>query len=162
MFACNHPVWHESAVRMMLACTQFCFHTLMCSVLYLEAKPMGLKRIQVWKMLYFCASLKPSVVDWISCRIIEMPYAYQCCVYGSCESYKPASQWDAEQSNTDEDLHKRTVAMYPIHADANCKKTQVCAHCPTIDTLRHETCQSLAECTLRVDRTMHSCGRYHI
>lgn len=93
-----------------------------------------------------------------------MPYAYQCCVYGSCESYKPASQWDAEQSNTDEDLHKRTVAMYPIHADANCKKTQqyeicalmsnvingnwaleVCAHCPTIDTLRHETCQRLAE-----------------
>lgn len=125
-------------------------------------------------MLYFCASLKPSVVDWFSHRIIEMPYAYQCCVYGSCESYKPASQWDAEQSNTDEDLQKRTVAMYPIHADANCKNTQnykICAmtepwksvfHCPTIDTLRHETCQSLAECTLRVDRTMHSYGRYHI
>uniref|UniRef100_A0A671U4P1 Leucine rich repeat containing G protein-coupled receptor 6 n=1 Tax=Sparus aurata TaxID=8175 RepID=A0A671U4P1_SPAAU len=52
-------------------------------------------------------------------RVIEMPYAYQCCVYGSCDSYKPASQWDTEQSNTDEDLHKRTVAMYPIHADAH-------------------------------------------
>lgn len=55
-------------------------------------------------------------------RVIEMPYAYQCCVYGSCDSYKPASQWDTEQSNTDEDLHKRTVAMYPIHADTHCKK----------------------------------------
>uniref|UniRef100_A0A3Q3JSQ1 G-protein coupled receptors family 1 profile domain-containing protein n=1 Tax=Monopterus albus TaxID=43700 RepID=A0A3Q3JSQ1_MONAL len=48
-------------------------------------------------------------------RVIEMPYAYQCCVYGSCDNYKR----DAEQSNTDEDLHKRTVAMYPIHADAH-------------------------------------------
>lgn len=48
-----------------------------------------------------------------------MPYAYQCCVYGSCDNYKPASQWDTEQSNTNEDLHKRTVAMYPIHADTH-------------------------------------------
>lgn len=53
-----------------------------------------------------------------------MPYAYQCCVYGSCDSYKPASLWDAEQSNSDDDLHKRTVAMYPIHADTHCKKTR--------------------------------------
>ncbi|XP_070766254.1 leucine-rich repeat-containing G-protein coupled receptor 6 [Enoplosus armatus] len=52
-------------------------------------------------------------------RVIEMPYAYQCCVYGSCDSYKPISQWDTEQSNTDEDLHKRTVAMYPVHADTH-------------------------------------------
>uniref|UniRef100_A0A673BDU1 Leucine rich repeat containing G protein-coupled receptor 6 n=1 Tax=Sphaeramia orbicularis TaxID=375764 RepID=A0A673BDU1_9TELE len=52
-------------------------------------------------------------------RVIEMPYAYQCCVYGSCDSYKSVSQWDTEQSNTDEDLHKRTVPMYPIHTDTN-------------------------------------------
>ncbi|KAF0036238.1 hypothetical protein F2P81_011550 [Scophthalmus maximus] len=52
-------------------------------------------------------------------RVMEMPYAYQCCVYGSCDSYKPAGQWDTEQSNTDEDLHKRTVAMYPIHTDTH-------------------------------------------
>lgn len=59
-----------------------------------------------------------------------MPYAYQCCVYGSCDSYKPASQWDTEQSNTDEDLHKRTVAMYPIHTDTHCEKARnydICA-----------------------------------
>ncbi|XP_056131073.1 leucine-rich repeat-containing G-protein coupled receptor 6-like [Lampris incognitus] len=52
-------------------------------------------------------------------RVIEMPYAYQCCVYGSCDSYKSASQWDAEQGNGDEDLHKRTVAMYPMHGDTH-------------------------------------------
>ncbi|KAA8591013.1 hypothetical protein FQN60_001956 [Etheostoma spectabile] len=52
-------------------------------------------------------------------RVIEMPYAYQCCVYGSCDSYKPEGQWDTEQSNTDEDLHRRTLAMYPIHADTH-------------------------------------------
>lgn len=55
-------------------------------------------------------------------RVIEMPYAYQCCVYGSCASYKSAGQWEAEHRSIDEDLHKRTVAIYPIHADAHCKK----------------------------------------
>ncbi|MEQ2177126.1 hypothetical protein GOODEAATRI_000661 [Goodea atripinnis] len=52
--------------------------------------------------------------------VIEMPYAYQCCIYASCNSYKPTTQWDTELSNTNEDLHKRTVAMYPVHADTNC------------------------------------------
>uniref|UniRef100_A0A3B3XI39 G-protein coupled receptors family 1 profile domain-containing protein n=1 Tax=Poecilia mexicana TaxID=48701 RepID=A0A3B3XI39_9TELE len=52
-------------------------------------------------------------------RVIEMPYAYQCCVYASCNTYKPTTQWDTELSNTNEDLHKRTVAMYPVHADTN-------------------------------------------
>ncbi|XP_077369693.1 leucine-rich repeat-containing G-protein coupled receptor 6 [Festucalex cinctus] len=50
-------------------------------------------------------------------RVIEMPYAYQCCVYGSCDSYKSVSQWDTDQSNTADDIHKRTVAMYPHQAD---------------------------------------------
>lgn len=53
-----------------------------------------------------------------------MPYAYQCCVYGSCDSYKPAVQWDAEQGHSDEDLHKRTAPMYPVHVDTQCKKTE--------------------------------------
>uniref|UniRef100_A0A3P8WNT9 Leucine rich repeat containing G protein-coupled receptor 6 n=1 Tax=Cynoglossus semilaevis TaxID=244447 RepID=A0A3P8WNT9_CYNSE len=51
-------------------------------------------------------------------RVIEMPYAYQCCVYNPCESYK-TSQWDIEQSTNDEELPRRTVAMYPAHADSN-------------------------------------------
>ncbi|XP_046896166.1 leucine-rich repeat-containing G-protein coupled receptor 6 isoform X1 [Hypomesus transpacificus] len=52
-------------------------------------------------------------------RVIEMPYAYQCCVYGSCDSYKSSSQWDTELGNEEEELHKRTVALYPIHADTH-------------------------------------------
>lgn len=54
-------------------------------------------------------------------RVIEMPYAYQCCVYASCNSYKPITQWDTELGISNEDLHKRTVAMYPVHVDNNCK-----------------------------------------
>ncbi|KAJ3587087.1 hypothetical protein NHX12_013477 [Muraenolepis orangiensis] len=52
-------------------------------------------------------------------EVIEMPYAYQCCVYGPCDGYKSAStpQWDAEHSTADEDLHKRTVALYPDDPD---------------------------------------------
>lgn len=60
----------------------------------------------------------------ISYRVIEMPHAYQCCVYGSCDSYKAAGQWDPEQSHTDEDLHKRTAPMYPVHIDTHCKKRE--------------------------------------
>uniref|UniRef100_A0A8C5HNX7 G-protein coupled receptors family 1 profile domain-containing protein n=1 Tax=Gouania willdenowi TaxID=441366 RepID=A0A8C5HNX7_GOUWI len=52
-------------------------------------------------------------------RVIEMPYAYQCCVYGTCDGYKTAGQWDTEQSSTTEDLQKRTVSMYPIHGDTH-------------------------------------------
>lgn len=70
-------------------------------------------------------------------RVIEMPYAYQCCVYGSCDSYKPAGQWDTEQSNNDEDLHKRTVAIYPIHADTHCKKAHAYGFCASMCTLIH-------------------------
>ncbi|XP_034028399.1 leucine-rich repeat-containing G-protein coupled receptor 6 [Thalassophryne amazonica] len=51
-------------------------------------------------------------------RVIEMPYAYQCCVYGSCDPYKPGTHWDTENS-ADEDLHKRTVAIYPIHGESH-------------------------------------------
>nr|XP_061835809.1 leucine-rich repeat-containing G-protein coupled receptor 6-like isoform X1 [Nerophis lumbriciformis] len=50
-------------------------------------------------------------------RVIEMPYAYQCCEYGSCDSYKSSNQWDTEQRSTDDDLHKRTAAIYPNHDD---------------------------------------------
>ncbi|KAJ8393559.1 hypothetical protein AAFF_G00060320 [Aldrovandia affinis] len=59
--------------------------------------------------------------DFPKMRVIEMPYAYQCCVYGACNSnYKSGSQWDAEHAgNEEEDLHKRTIALFPIHTDTN-------------------------------------------
>uniref|UniRef100_A0A673WRD2 Leucine rich repeat containing G protein-coupled receptor 6 n=1 Tax=Salmo trutta TaxID=8032 RepID=A0A673WRD2_SALTR len=50
-------------------------------------------------------------------RVVEMPYAYQCCVYGSCDSYKSISQLETEQSSEEEELDQRTVALYPIHTD---------------------------------------------
>ncbi|XP_064778017.1 LOW QUALITY PROTEIN: leucine-rich repeat-containing G-protein coupled receptor 6 [Oncorhynchus masou masou] len=50
-------------------------------------------------------------------RVVEMPYAYQCCVYGSCDSYKPISQPETEQSSEEEELDQRAVALYPIHTD---------------------------------------------
>ncbi|XP_038840051.1 leucine-rich repeat-containing G-protein coupled receptor 6, partial [Salvelinus namaycush] len=37
-------------------------------------------------------------------RVVEMPYAYQCCVYGSCDSYKSISQPETEQSSEEEEL----------------------------------------------------------
>uniref|UniRef100_A0A8C6KUY1 Leucine rich repeat containing G protein-coupled receptor 6 n=1 Tax=Nothobranchius furzeri TaxID=105023 RepID=A0A8C6KUY1_NOTFU len=52
-------------------------------------------------------------------RVIEMPFAYQCCIYASCDSYKQTTQWDTDLSIPHDDLHKRTVAMYPIHGDSN-------------------------------------------
>ncbi|XP_064156182.1 leucine-rich repeat-containing G-protein coupled receptor 6 [Anguilla rostrata] len=59
--------------------------------------------------------------DFPKMRVIEMPYAYQCCVYGACNSnYKAGSQWDVEQAgNEEEELHKRTIALFPIHTDTN-------------------------------------------
>uniref|UniRef100_A0A3Q2XB57 Leucine rich repeat containing G protein-coupled receptor 6 n=1 Tax=Hippocampus comes TaxID=109280 RepID=A0A3Q2XB57_HIPCM len=57
-------------------------------------------------------------------RVIEMPYAYQCCVYGSCDSYKTVNQWDTDQSNADE-LHKRTAAIYPHRDDPDLEEFQL-------------------------------------
>ncbi|XP_051913162.1 leucine-rich repeat-containing G-protein coupled receptor 6 isoform X2 [Hippocampus zosterae] len=58
-------------------------------------------------------------------RVIEMPYAYQCCVYGSCDSYKTVNQWDTDQSNTDDELHKRTAAIYPHRDDPDLEEFQL-------------------------------------
>lgn len=57
--------------------------------------------------------------DFPKIRVIEMPYAYQCCVYGACSNHKPVSQWDTEQMVQEEELHKRAIALFPIHADNN-------------------------------------------
>ncbi|XP_034767110.2 leucine-rich repeat-containing G-protein coupled receptor 6-like [Acipenser ruthenus] len=61
------------------------------------------------------------VEDLPKMRVLEMPYAYQCCVYGACKTtFKPASQWDAEETGSeDEDVPKRTMGMFPSHTDNN-------------------------------------------
>ncbi|XP_054641680.1 leucine-rich repeat-containing G-protein coupled receptor 6 isoform X2 [Dunckerocampus dactyliophorus] len=78
-------------------------------------------------------------------RVIEMPYAYQCCVYGSCDSYKSANQWDTEQSNTDNELLKRTVAIYPIHADTR--------YDPDLDEFQLEIEESKLQATVQCTPT---------
>lgn len=50
-----------------------------------------------------------------------MPYAYQCCVFGACSSYKAASQWEEQMGSEEEDLQKKALSLFPIHTDNNCK-----------------------------------------
>ncbi|XP_042320212.1 leucine-rich repeat-containing G-protein coupled receptor 6 [Sceloporus undulatus] len=52
-------------------------------------------------------------------RILEVPYAYQCCVYGACGNFfKGSSHWDLEDmSPEDEDGPKKTLGLFPGHAD---------------------------------------------
>lgn len=50
-----------------------------------------------------------------------MPYAYQCCVFGACNSYKAASQWEEQMGSEEEDLQKKALSLFPIHTDNNCK-----------------------------------------
>uniref|UniRef100_A0A8C8AAI0 Leucine rich repeat containing G protein-coupled receptor 6 n=1 Tax=Otus sunia TaxID=257818 RepID=A0A8C8AAI0_9STRI len=52
-------------------------------------------------------------------RVLEVPYAYQCCAYGSCSSFfKMSNQWEAEDiSPEEEDPHKRTMELFPGHVD---------------------------------------------
>ncbi|NWY03862.1 LGR6 protein, partial [Nothoprocta ornata] len=52
-------------------------------------------------------------------RVLEVPYAYQCCAYGSCSSFfKVSNQWEAEDmSPEEEDPHKRTVELFPGHTE---------------------------------------------
>ncbi|MBN3322658.1 LGR6 protein, partial [Atractosteus spatula] len=59
--------------------------------------------------------------DFPKMRMIEMPYAYQCCVYGACnKNNKPSGHWEADQMGSeDDDIHKRTVTMFPSHIDSN-------------------------------------------
>uniref|UniRef100_A0A4W3GEA8 Leucine rich repeat containing G protein-coupled receptor 6 n=1 Tax=Callorhinchus milii TaxID=7868 RepID=A0A4W3GEA8_CALMI len=54
-------------------------------------------------------------------RVLEMPYAYQCCAYRSCKpTYKQGSQWDAEDSASDnEDVQKRAMGLFAVQADSN-------------------------------------------
>ncbi|XP_061487820.1 leucine-rich repeat-containing G-protein coupled receptor 6 isoform X2 [Rhineura floridana] len=52
-------------------------------------------------------------------RVLEVPYAYQCCAYGACGNFfKVSNQWDSEDMNPeDEDGHKRTLGLFTGHAD---------------------------------------------
>ncbi|XP_056094230.1 leucine-rich repeat-containing G-protein coupled receptor 6 [Rhinichthys klamathensis goyatoka] len=57
--------------------------------------------------------------DFPNIRVIEMPFAYQCCVFGACNSYKAASQWEEQMGSEEEDLQKKALSLFPIHTDNN-------------------------------------------
>nr|XP_040136250.1 leucine-rich repeat-containing G-protein coupled receptor 5 isoform X3 [Ictidomys tridecemlineatus] len=45
-------------------------------------------------------------------KIIEMPYAYQCCEFGVCENiYKIPNQWNKGDNSSVDDLHKKDAGM---------------------------------------------------
>ncbi|XP_029428207.1 leucine-rich repeat-containing G-protein coupled receptor 6 isoform X2 [Rhinatrema bivittatum] len=52
-------------------------------------------------------------------RVLEMPYAYQCCAYGACNNFfKPSRLWEAEELGTDGDeMLKRNLDLFPGYAD---------------------------------------------
>uniref|UniRef100_A0A8C3XV57 G-protein coupled receptors family 1 profile domain-containing protein n=1 Tax=Chelydra serpentina TaxID=8475 RepID=A0A8C3XV57_CHESE len=52
-------------------------------------------------------------------RILEVPYAYQCCAYGVCSNFfKVSSQWETEdRSPEDEDAHRRSMGLFPDDLD---------------------------------------------
>ncbi|KAG2468219.1 LGR6 protein, partial [Polypterus senegalus] len=54
-------------------------------------------------------------------RVLEMPYAYQCCPYGACKnSFKSSSQWGVEEMRKDdEEVQKRAMAIFPSHVESN-------------------------------------------
>uniref|UniRef100_A0A8C8ABS1 Leucine rich repeat containing G protein-coupled receptor 6 n=1 Tax=Otus sunia TaxID=257818 RepID=A0A8C8ABS1_9STRI len=63
----------------------------------------------------------PALSEPFTKEILEVPYAYQCCAYGSCSSFfKMSNQWEAEDiSPEEEDPHKRTMELFPDDLDAD-------------------------------------------
>ncbi|XP_038018341.1 leucine-rich repeat-containing G-protein coupled receptor 6 isoform X3 [Motacilla alba alba] len=60
-------------------------------------------------------------------RVLEVPYAYQCCAYGSCSSFfRMSSQWEAEgMAPEEEDPHKRTLELFPGQDDLDADDLQL-------------------------------------
>ncbi|XP_051028953.1 leucine-rich repeat-containing G-protein coupled receptor 5 [Acomys russatus] len=59
-------------------------------------------------------SLIPSA-NFPELKIIEMPYAYQCCAFGVCESvYKISNQWNKGNNSSVDDLHKKDAGLFQV------------------------------------------------
>lgn len=135
VFFIIHDVKCSKRKRINTVLERSCEYLILCPELNIQLQRIGINLMQS-----ICCGFFPRLFVMfpylLSNRVIEMPYAYQCCVYGSCDSYKAAGQWGAEQSHTEEDLHKRTAPMYPVDVDTHCKKMenkvtllQIWAHC---------------------------------
>ncbi|XP_076967551.1 leucine-rich repeat-containing G-protein coupled receptor 5 [Tamandua tetradactyla] len=48
-------------------------------------------------------------------KVIEMPYAYQCCAFGVCENvYKISNQWNKGDNSSADDLFKRDAGLFHV------------------------------------------------
>ncbi|XP_064511721.1 leucine-rich repeat-containing G-protein coupled receptor 5 isoform X3 [Pseudopipra pipra] len=48
-------------------------------------------------------------------KVMEMPYAYQCCAFGACEShYKISSQWNKDENSSIDDFHRKDAGLLQI------------------------------------------------
>ncbi|XP_074758968.1 leucine-rich repeat-containing G-protein coupled receptor 5 isoform X2 [Athene noctua] len=48
-------------------------------------------------------------------KVMEMPYAYQCCAFGACEShYKITSQWNKDENSSIDDFHRKDAGLLQI------------------------------------------------
>ncbi|XP_072779180.1 leucine-rich repeat-containing G-protein coupled receptor 5 isoform X3 [Taeniopygia guttata] len=44
--------------------------------------------------------------------VMEMPYAYQCCAFGACEShYRISSQWNKDDNSSLDDFHRKDAGL---------------------------------------------------
>ncbi|XP_049318830.1 leucine-rich repeat-containing G-protein coupled receptor 6 isoform X1 [Astyanax mexicanus] len=55
--------------------------------------------------------------DFPNIRVIEMPHAYQCCVFGVCGGYRTSGQWEELVGSEEDEVQKRTLALFPVHTD---------------------------------------------
>ncbi|KAM9071751.1 leucine-rich repeat-containing G-protein coupled receptor 5 isoform 4-T4 [Megaptera novaeangliae] len=52
-------------------------------------------------------------------KVIEMPYAYQCCAFGVCENvYKISNQWTKGDNSSADDLHKKDAGMFQVQGQS--------------------------------------------
>lgn len=54
----------------------------------------------------------------LSCRVMEMPYAYQCCAFGACENhYRISSQWNKDDNSSIDDFHRKDTGLIQIQGN---------------------------------------------
>ncbi|KAM4748557.1 leucine-rich repeat-containing G-protein coupled receptor 5 [Rhinophrynus dorsalis] len=51
-------------------------------------------------------------------RVMEMPYAYQCCAFGVCENLlKHSSQWNKDENSSTDDFYRRDTGLLHLQDD---------------------------------------------
>ncbi|XP_020660352.3 leucine-rich repeat-containing G-protein coupled receptor 5 isoform X1 [Pogona vitticeps] len=49
-------------------------------------------------------------------KVIEMPYAYQCCAFGACDSYyKIQNQWNKAENSSADEFQRKDVSIFHTH-----------------------------------------------